>query len=76
MSYNLWFDFLKPELRSRNSYEIMDVSIDLDKTKENLVRDIFIHRIINHYHNKIWNIGEPRLIFPTLKNLDIRKQHK
>ena len=57
-------------------YDIIDETIDLDKTlpkneiemKENLVKDIVIHRITNHYHSKIANINNPRLILHALKN--------
>ena len=75
MTYNLWFDFWKTELRSRNSYDIIDESVELDNTlsksekeiKENFVRDILIHRITNHYHNKISKIDKPRSILQILK---------
>ena len=75
-SYNLWLDLLKTELRSRILHDIIDETIDLDKTlpkneieiKENLVKDIVIHRINNHYHSKIANINNPRLILHALKN--------
>ena len=76
LSFILWFDYLKSELKSKDLLDVIDptsTTIANDLTiserveKENLVRDIIINRINEYYHKQISHINDPRLIIQTLK---------
>ena len=74
ISFNLWYDFLKSELKSFELFDMIDPAattsmyLQEEKERRNIkVRDIIINRIHNYYHKQVADITDPKKIIEFLK---------
>ncbi|KAJ8666569.1 hypothetical protein QAD02_008231 [Eretmocerus hayati] len=74
--FNIWFDHLTSELKSRDLLNVIDANIEPSKrytyremSKRKLwVRDIIMNHLDEHYHRKILEIDDPIKIITNIRD--------
>ncbi|KAJ8665548.1 hypothetical protein QAD02_007210 [Eretmocerus hayati] len=74
--FNIWFDHLTSELKSRDLLDVIDANIEPSKRytyremsrRKLWVRDIIINHLDEHYHRKILGIDDPIKIIRNIRD--------
>ncbi|KAJ8677775.1 hypothetical protein QAD02_013562 [Eretmocerus hayati] len=74
--FNIWFDHLTSELKSRDLLDVIDANIEPSKRytyremsrRKLWVRDIIINHLDEHYHRKIVEIDDPIKIIRNIRD--------